>query len=106
MFVSQRKSFGKYDVVVPGNVSLQKTVPDRIPKPVYHESGIPDPQRLTVEIKDEGQIQHMRDSCRIAANVLRDIGKSIQANSPFHYLYYYTMSREMCLSMGSFVIIR
>lgn len=60
------------------NVFPQKIVPDYIPKPVYHETGIPDkPDPLFVEIKNDEQIQHMRNSCKMAANVLRDIEKHV-----------------------------
>lgn len=74
----QRVNFGKYSIVKPGKVSAQKAVPAHINKPVYHETGIPITPPVSPEIKNEEQILKMRASCKLAANILKEVGKNIR----------------------------
>lgn len=64
---------------MPGKVSPRKLVPDHIVKPSYFATGVP---TETVpdfpEIKNLEQIERMRDSCKIAANILKKIENWIQ----------------------------
>lgn len=72
------KDLGNYEVVKPGKVSPQKTVPDHIKKPSYFQSGIPKELVLHAEIKNEKQIRSMEASCKLAAEILEIVGKSIK----------------------------
>lgn len=55
---------------MPGKVSPMIRVADSISAPSYSKTGIPFPSPTEVEIKNEEQIQGMRQSCRLARNVL------------------------------------
>lgn len=63
---------GVYKVVRPGNVSPTRFVPHSIAKPpYYYEDDVPDLfQSQKNEIKMPKAIEAMRDSCRLAANIL------------------------------------
>ncbi|CAG9766341.1 unnamed protein product [Ceutorhynchus assimilis] len=77
-FTKQSKpNFGNYALVHPGKVSSRKTVPDHIPKPSYHLDGEPKETIAYPEVKNAEQIQRMRESCKLAATVLKTIGESI-----------------------------
>ncbi|KRT81599.1 Peptidase [Oryctes borbonicus] len=70
-------NFGNYEIVEPGIVSPGRTVPSNIKTPNYISGDVistPD----VVEIKNETQIAGMKDSCKLAANLLRKIGQFIQ----------------------------
>ncbi|XP_058814596.1 methionine aminopeptidase 1D, mitochondrial isoform X2 [Topomyia yanbarensis] len=67
-----RFSLGTCNLVEPGNVSPERSVPDHIVKPdYYHVLNSPKRSEGWPEIKDEVQIQGMRESCKLAANVLK-----------------------------------
>ncbi|KAJ9586281.1 hypothetical protein L9F63_020075 [Diploptera punctata] len=69
----KRKNFGSYNVVQPGYVSEECIVPDHIKRPSDTPLNLNKP-----EIKSPAQIQHMRESCRLARLVLDSIGKYIK----------------------------
>lgn len=71
-------NFGKYALVQPGQVSERKFVPDNIKTPSYYHTGEPKEQVRCPDIKNERQIQGMKDSCRLAANILKTVGESIK----------------------------
>ncbi|XP_017777241.1 PREDICTED: methionine aminopeptidase 1D, mitochondrial [Nicrophorus vespilloides] len=78
-FWTQKKlDFGRYALVEPGNVSPFKPVPETIVKPAYYVSGEPTPGPAEPEIKTEKQVSRMRDSCKLAANILKTVGDSIK----------------------------
>ncbi|XP_003747588.1 methionine aminopeptidase 1D, mitochondrial [Galendromus occidentalis] len=74
---SQR--FLNYDVVIPTEVSPTLRVPDHIVKPDYAQSGIVLESLEEVEIKTPDAIKRLRDSCRVAREVLDKIGDNIEA---------------------------
>ncbi|KAL1513981.1 hypothetical protein ABEB36_003312 [Hypothenemus hampei] len=73
-----KPNFGMYSIVHPGKVSSRKTIPDHIQKPSYYQTGIPVEQIDYEEIKNEKQISGMRDSCKLAANILKMVGNSLK----------------------------
>ncbi|KAK5648860.1 hypothetical protein RI129_003752 [Pyrocoelia pectoralis] len=73
----KKTNFGNYNIVTPGKVSPPRTVPPNITKPIYYETGIPPPPLLYPEMKNEIEIKKMRTSCKLAANILNEVGKLI-----------------------------
>lgn len=71
---------GRYAIVKPGKVSPRKLVPDHIPKPSYYLTGEPTESIDHPEIKNVQQVQRMRDSCRLAANILKKVGHNIKVS--------------------------
>lgn len=64
-----------------GEVSPHRfDVPDHIDKPFYYETqGSSKNDTLgAIEIKTADQIERMRESCRLAANILKTCGKKIE----------------------------
>ena len=76
----QTPSFGKYDIVEPGNVSERRVVPMHIPKPIYAETGKIQPPPLEPEIKNKNQIECMIHSCLLAKRILKEIKSDIKVN--------------------------
>lgn len=74
-----RKRFGVYEKVMPVETTPSRWVPDHIDKPDYI-IGKTLNTRISPEIKDNEQIQGMRNSCNVAANVLRIIQPFILVN--------------------------
>ncbi|KAH8287811.1 hypothetical protein KR018_000740, partial [Drosophila ironensis] len=68
---------GTFDKITStGTVSAERSVPEAIQKPAYYFENLPSGETLgTPEIKDAGQIERMRQSGKLAAQVLRDCGK-------------------------------
>ncbi|XP_020807220.1 methionine aminopeptidase 1D, mitochondrial [Drosophila serrata] len=68
---------GKYvPIVVPGKVSPERSVPEDINKPPYYFKDMPPGNTLgKPEIKNADQIEAMRRSGKLAAQVLRECGK-------------------------------
>lgn len=55
------------------------TVPDHIAKPKYYNvRNQPSRTDGNIEIKNEDQILKMRESCRLAANILNQCGKILR----------------------------
>lgn len=71
-------SFGKYDVVRPWSVSGKVDVPTYIPQPSYSQTSVPQAEPETPEIKDTYQIECMRDSCKLASYILRQVNPLIK----------------------------
>lgn len=73
---------GEYQVVRPGFVSPMRHVPQHIEKPPYcYEDGTPDLfTSEKIEIKRPKAIEAMRDSCRLAANILAECEKILKVN--------------------------
>ncbi|XP_066143073.1 methionine aminopeptidase 1D, mitochondrial isoform X1 [Euwallacea fornicatus] len=92
--------FGKYAIVHPGNVSARKTVPDNIPKPSYWRTGQPMENITYPEVKNEKQIQGMRDSCKLAANVLETVGKSVKIGQTTDEID--TFVHNLCIKFGAY----
>lgn len=63
------------------------TVPDHILKPKYYDvRNQPSRTDGRIEIKNEDQIMKMRESCRLAANILKQCGKILKVNYPTIHL--------------------
>ncbi|CAH0727434.1 unnamed protein product, partial [Brenthis ino] len=71
------KRFGVYDKVLPVETTPSRLVPDFIEKPDYL-LGKPLYVRKQPEIKDEVQINGMRCSCSLAANILNKVGPFVK----------------------------
>lgn len=85
---------GNYEVIKPRFVSVERDVPDHIKKPKYYYQYQPPDifSSETAEIKGERKINKMRDSCRLAANILEKCSKLIQVcglSHPFLHLLSY-----------------
>ena len=63
--------------VRPGALSPWRTVPDRIPRPPYAETGEPLPWEEPL-VKSPDVIARMRRAGRLAATVLRTVGEAVQ----------------------------
>ncbi|XP_050306237.1 methionine aminopeptidase 1D, mitochondrial isoform X2 [Anthonomus grandis grandis] len=95
-----KPNFGKYSIVHPGKVSPKKQVPDNIPKPSYFRTGEPSENVMVSEIKQSGQIQSMRDSCRLAANILETVGHSIKVGQTTDDID--TLVHKLCIQYGAY----
>lgn len=73
-----RTNFGEYRLVETGKVSPRRVVPDDIRKPSYYATGLPSEAPQFPEVKSESQIQKMRESCRLAANILKNVENIVQ----------------------------
>ncbi|TMW44646.1 hypothetical protein DOY81_010275 [Sarcophaga bullata] len=71
-FFIRKNKFGKCNTVTIGNVSPERFVPYHIEVPDYYHKEMGSSSTLgEPEIKSESQIIKMRDSCRLAANILK-----------------------------------
>lgn len=68
-------------MVSPAAVSPAHPVPKRIKKPDYVTTGIVPDWGDSIEVKDEDQIQGLREACRLARHVLLLAGKSLKVVS-------------------------
>lgn len=75
------RSFGNYDVVIPGYVSEMRSVPNYITSPPYYKTGIPPESPKSIEIKTNEQIRKMKPACRLARHILDEIGDKIKAGN-------------------------
>lgn len=82
---------GDYEIVQPGTVSPELPVPKHINKPkYYHEYQTPD--LLTSrkpEIKLAHKISAMRESCRLAANILEKCSEILKVRSKESKTFYF-----------------
>jgi hypothetical protein len=77
-WMRKKVDYGKFNIVEPGSVSPQKQVPDYIPKPSYYVTGEPSEVMEAPEIKNHRQILGMRESCKLAANILKRVGNYVK----------------------------
>lgn len=78
-FTKNKPKFGKCNTVEIGNVSAERQVPDHIVKPsYYYQAKNPGYTLGEPEIKNHEQIQHMRDSGKLAAKILKSCGDIIK----------------------------
>lgn len=77
-----RANRGNFKIVRPGKVSPQKQVPQSIPKPSYHVTGEPTELIFKPEIKNGDKLARMRESCKLAAEILRKAGEFVEVSSP------------------------
>lgn len=73
--------FGDYRLVFPGTVSPVRPVPEHIKKPSYYKTGQPKVCPETIEIKSMEEIGQMRESCRLATRILKEVGKYIRVRN-------------------------
>lgn len=84
---NNNNSFGKYAIVQPRVVSERVIVPAYIPKPSYSESSIPkEDGPIIPEIKDEYQVESMRQSCKLASHILHQVDTLIKVSYFLHIL--------------------
>ncbi|XP_075152831.1 methionine aminopeptidase 1D, mitochondrial [Haematobia irritans] len=71
-FTKTKPNFGTCNTVEPGNVSAEREIPEHIVKPEYYYKPMPPGYTLgEPEIKNPEQIENMRNSCRLAARILK-----------------------------------
>lgn len=80
-------SLGTCDIVKPGNVSPELSVPDHIVKPdYYHEFTPPGCTEYGVpEIKTSQDIEQMRETCKLAANILKSCHNIVKVRQYFWF---------------------
>lgn len=79
-FRKHNRGATKNIITEPGNVSKERwIVPDNIDKPPYYETlNRPSITNGKIEIKTNEQIKGMRESCKLAANILRRCGNILK----------------------------
>lgn len=78
-FIRVDRKSATYDIITQtGNVSPMQYVPDSVPKPEYARSGIVMGVPKEMEKKTPEQISRMKDSCRLARNVLHEVSKHVR----------------------------
>lgn len=86
-FIFQKYNVGSCHLVRElGKVSSDRFhVPDHIDKPFYYETqGSSKTDTIgDIEIKNSEQIQRMRESCKLAANILKLCGEKIEVRMSF-----------------------
>jgi len=70
-----------HSVVLPAAVSSAHPVPEHIKKPDYVTTGIVPDWGDSIEVKNEDQIQGLRQACQLARHVLLLAGKSLKVAS-------------------------
>ncbi|KAK0175551.1 hypothetical protein PV327_009294 [Microctonus hyperodae] len=93
-------SFGKYEVVLPWLVSARKKVPSYIPKPLYYETLFPEDTNDIIEIKNDNQIECIRESCLFAKTILNNVGLFIKPGVTTDYLD--EQIHEMIINNGAY----
>lgn len=74
-----RHDSGTYDIVRPGRITVELHVPEHILKPsYYYQYEPPSISEGNIEIKRPGQVEKLRESCRIAANILKNCSNIVQ----------------------------
>ncbi|KAJ8947931.1 hypothetical protein NQ314_008524 [Rhamnusium bicolor] len=101
LFWKKRKpNFGKYKIVEPGKVSPRKLVPHHIPKPSYYNTGEPIENIAYPEIKNYQQIEGMRESCTLAANILKKIEENVKVGQTTEEIDVAVYN--MCIDNGAY----
>ncbi|XP_006003023.1 methionine aminopeptidase 1D, mitochondrial isoform X2 [Latimeria chalumnae] len=77
-FLSQTRWSTGYSIVWPGTIMPAHPVPQHIKKPDYVTTGIVPDWGDYIEIKDEDQIQGLRQACQLARRILLLAGKSLK----------------------------
>ncbi|XP_053554413.1 methionine aminopeptidase 1D, mitochondrial isoform X2 [Bombina bombina] len=77
-FFFRRQRSTAYSIVWPATVSPAHPVPEHIMKPDYVTTGIVPDWGDYIEIKDEDQIQGLRQACQLAGRILLMAGKSLK----------------------------
>ncbi|KAF2366903.1 Peptidase M24A methionine aminopeptidase subfamily 1 [Trinorchestia longiramus] len=74
-----RDTYGTYDIIkAPGHVSASGNIPPHIKTPSHWPHGRPQPSPTEIEIKNEAQIEGVRQASAIAREVLNEIGKTVE----------------------------
>ncbi|KAF7993315.1 hypothetical protein HCN44_006375 [Aphidius gifuensis] len=66
-------SFGKYEIVTLWNVSKMHDVPSHIQKPSWYKAWTSEKLPDEIEIKNDIQIEKMRQSCKLAKKILNSV---------------------------------
>jgi len=74
----KNRNLGTCNIVEIGKVSPERDVPDHIPKPGYFYEFMEPGNTLGIpEVKNKEQIKHMRESCKLSANILKSCEKIV-----------------------------
>ncbi|CAD6233327.1 GSCOCG00007138001-RA-CDS [Cotesia congregata] len=96
--------FGKYEIVLPQEVSMKKKkIPKHIRLPKYASSTYGMPEHVDmefVEIKNNQQIECMRQSCALARKILNSVGPLIKEGVTTEFLDDAVF--EMIISNGAY----
>ncbi|XP_064442750.1 methionine aminopeptidase 1D, mitochondrial isoform X5 [Mirounga angustirostris] len=79
-FFFRRQREISHSVVLPAAVSSAHPVPEHIKKPDYVTTGIVPDWGDSIEVKNEDQIQGLRQACQLARHVLLLAGKSLKVD--------------------------
>ncbi|KAF5910720.1 hypothetical protein HPG69_004809, partial [Diceros bicornis minor] len=79
-FFFQRQREISHSIVLPAAVSSAHPVPKHIKKPDYVTTGIVPDWGDSIEVKNEDQIQGLRQACQLARRVLLLAGKSLKVD--------------------------
>jgi methionyl aminopeptidase len=99
-WMRKKVDYGKFNIVEPGSVSPQKQVPDYIPKPSYYVTGEPSEVMEAPEIKNHRQILGMRESCKLAANILKRVGNYVKVGLTTDDLD--TFTHDLIINSGAY----
>ncbi|XP_062578530.1 methionine aminopeptidase 1D, mitochondrial-like [Saccostrea cucullata] len=91
---------GKFSIVLPHKTTPTRVVPSFIQKPPYAVTGVVGPKPVETEIKNEEQIQTMRNTCRLARKILDSAGKQLKAGMTTDEIDEYI--HEMCIDNGAY----
>ncbi|EDV28214.1 uncharacterized protein TRIADDRAFT_53589 [Trichoplax adhaerens] len=72
------RSWSSFSLVQPKQVSPAQPVPQGIPLPPYALTGVVPPSPITIEIKNEDQIDAMKRSCQLAYRILDSVKNYIK----------------------------
>ncbi|XP_029413143.1 methionine aminopeptidase 1D, mitochondrial isoform X4 [Nannospalax galili] len=79
-FFSRRQRDVSHNIVLPAAVSPAHPVPKHIKKPDYVTTGIMPDWGDSIEVKNEDQIQGLRQACQLARHILLLAGKSLKVD--------------------------
>ncbi|XP_015979347.2 methionine aminopeptidase 1D, mitochondrial isoform X1 [Rousettus aegyptiacus] len=79
-FIFRRQRDISHSIVLPAAVSSAHPVPKHIKKPDYVTTGIIPDWGDSIEVKNEDQIQGLRQACQLARHVLLLAGKSLKVD--------------------------
>ncbi|GFU17943.1 methionine aminopeptidase 1D, mitochondrial [Trichonephila clavipes] len=89
-----------YEIVGIGKVGSKRDVPSYIPKPVYSTTGIDVDKGDHIEILNDVEVKHMRQSCSLAKIVLDEVEKSINIGVMTEELD--AIAHNTCINFGAY----
>ncbi|KAL3866862.1 hypothetical protein ACJMK2_044118 [Sinanodonta woodiana] len=89
-----------YSIVKPWRVSSLRTVPDHILRPQYAVTGIVNKMGDEIEIKNQTQIEGMREAGRVARHVMNSIAANLKVGVTTDEIDQ--VAHETCLSLNAY----